>query len=56
MDNASNTDPTEHKPQSIFMKLAENFTEILTYLEYSLNTILKKKDNGDLIQIYPYSI
>ena len=51
--NDSNIAPAEPKPQPIFMKLTENFYEIISSLENSLNTTLKKKVTGDLIQIYP---
>ena len=33
--------------------MADNFSEIITTLENSLDSILKKKVNGDLFQIYP---
>ena len=49
IDNDSNISPAEPKPQPIFMKLTEKFTEIISSLENSLNTILKKKVTGDLI-------
>ena len=52
MDNNSRTIPSEPKPQPIFMKLVENFSEIITSLENSLNSVLKEKVTGDLIQIY----
>ena len=52
MDNDSSSIPPEPKPQLIFMKLVKNFSEIITSLENSLNSVLKKKVTGDLIQIY----
>ena len=56
IDNVSNAIPTEPKPQPIFMKLTDNFSEIISSLENSLNSLLKKKINGDLIQICPADI
>ena len=38
------------------MKVAINFTEIITNLKNSLDYTLKKKVNGDLIHIYPTDI
>ena len=46
MDN-TNTPPPEPKPQPIFMKMADNFSEIIAHLENTLNLTLKKKVNGD---------
>ena len=46
----------EPKPQPIFMKMAENLSEIIFNIENSLNSTLKKKVNGDLIQIYAIDI
>ena len=56
IDNDSNITPAGPKPQPIFMKLTENFTEIISFLENSLNNILKKKVAGDLIQINPADV
>ena len=50
MDNES-IKIQEPKPQFIFMKMTENFSEIISNIENSLNSTLKKKVNGDLIQI-----
>ena len=46
----------EPKPQPIFMKMSENFTETISNIENSLNSILKKKVNGDLVQIYAIDV
>ena len=46
----------EHKPQLIFMKMSENFTEIISDFENSLKSTLKKEVNGDLVQIYATDI
>ena len=53
MDNDITIIPLEPKPQPIFMKMAENFSDIISTLENFLNSTLKKKVSGDLIQIYP---
>ena len=46
----------ETKLQPNFLKMAENFSEIISNIENSLNSTLKKKVNGDLIQIYATDI
>ena len=56
MGNVSSTIPSEPKPQPTFMKLVENFSEIITSVEDSLNSVLKKKVTDDFIQIYPADI
>ena len=44
------------KPQPISMKMTENFWEINSNIENSLNSTLKKKVNKGLIQIYATDI
>ena len=39
----------EPKLQLIFMKMTENFSEIISNMENLLNSTLNKKVNGDLI-------
>ena len=56
IDNDSNIVSPEPKPQLIFMKLVDNFSEIIFFLEKSLDSILMKKVNGKFIQIYPADI
>ena len=56
IDNNTDKMPSEPKLQPIFMKMAVNLNEIITNLENSLDCSLKKKDNGNLIQIYPTDI
>ena len=46
----------EPNPQPIFMKMSENLTEIISNIENSLNSTLKKKVNGDSVQIYATDI
>ena len=55
MDN-TNVLPPEPKPQPIFMKMTENFSEIIATLDNSLDCIPKKNNNGGLIQIFPADI
>ena len=52
MENESTKISSEPKPQPIFMKMGDNFSEIFNTLENTPNSTLEKKVNGDLIQIF----
>ena len=41
------------KPPPIFMKMSDNFNNLIISLEKQLNCILKKRVNGHLLQIHP---
>ena len=56
MINDTTTLSPEPNPQPIFKQMADNFSEMISSLENSLNSALKKKVNLGLIQIYPTDI
>ena len=58
MESAPSTAPNAEntkiiKPPPIFMKMSNNFVSLIDSLQNQLNSVLKKRVSGDLLQIHP---